>query len=277
MKNKVWYAIACAGLMALSACSTTKKTADYDSREPSSERDWGRGGRHGGRWRGESDLPRGRERVMLGQVRLGDEGRGFDGDVIDVRNFSRQNRNVECGLTHLRLKAVNDAAYIAKIEVMYRNGNVDAIDLRDDDDRGGNDGWNRGERSGEFRPGQGRPGDGRMGDGGRGEGRGDGRGDQGWGERRPNHGDQSRDGVFIGEGMRSEWLDVDDVERERGDRDGRPDGRCIDKIRIFGMSGRRDRRSTRVEVIGYAVGRGRHGGWGGRDGGWQGGGGWGSR
>jgi hypothetical protein len=84
------------------------------------------------RWRRpDQEFSRRGKEITLGVVRLGDEGRRIDAEEINVRN----NRNIECNLTHVKFSAVNKGVKIYKVMVQYRNGQRDSIDLSDRDDR----------------------------------------------------------------------------------------------------------------------------------------------
>jgi hypothetical protein len=203
---------------------------------------WGGGGDNDwrrGRYRNDNDLPargfsvdlteyyrrggRGWRRGRPEGIKLGDRNSGRNMEQIDILN----NRRVECGLTNIRLTAQNDTAYIRNIEVVYKNGRTDKIDLNDSNDRG--------------------------------------RRGQDWDNNR-RHGGRDRDGLFLMAGEPSVWLDVDDVKPESGDWDTRPDGKCIDYIRIYGFSGSRNSRPTFVTVDGWVVPRRGPGGGRGGDG-----------
>src|SRR5690606_33861885 len=75
----------------------------------------------------------------LGTVRLGDEGSRIDAEVIDVRN----NRQIECNLTHVKFAAAREGVIISRVVVEYRNGQRDSVDLSDRDDGRGGPGFGR--------------------------------------------------------------------------------------------------------------------------------------
>jgi len=87
----------------------------------------------GGRWhRPDHDSIRGGQTIDLGSIRMGDNHRRFDSDVLDIR----RRPNVECNLTHIKFTAGNDNLRIIQVEVKYYNGMTDSIELDDDQDFG---------------------------------------------------------------------------------------------------------------------------------------------
>lgn len=68
---------------------------------------------------------RGGTAIHLGMVRLGDEFSRLDSDVIDVN----RNHRLQCNLTHIKIKALNDSVRILKVQVGYRNGRTDTIEI----------------------------------------------------------------------------------------------------------------------------------------------------
>lgn len=100
-----------------------------------------------GRWHNPGDTRMNEApKVKIGWINIGNEGRGFQAQVIDVAN----NPHVECNLSHVRLNTTNDSVMITKVMVEYRrpdrNGSyTDTIDLSDDDDF--NRAWGRSGRN----------------------------------------------------------------------------------------------------------------------------------
>lgn len=148
-----------------------------------------------GDWRRGDDERMRRGMVLeLGEIRVGDYGRRLDMDVIDVAN----NPRIQCGLSHIRLKAGNDNVIISKIEVEYRNSdrygrNTDTIDLEDG-------GWGRPNRGLRLEPNQ----------------------QTDWLDL-----DDVEDGVVNGRCVTKIWIWAMDIPDHRGGRDGRGGwGRC---------------------------------------------------
>lgn len=69
--------------------------------------------------------------VELGTIELGNDGRRghfLDRDVLDIRN----NPRLECNLTHLKFSALGDSVRILRVELQYKSGQVDSLDLTPD-------------------------------------------------------------------------------------------------------------------------------------------------
>lgn len=94
-----------------------------------------------GRWYGhDHDRIRHGRNIDLGSVRIGDEYGRHDADTIDVIN----RLGIECNLTHIKLSTGRDDVMIQRVEVQYRSGLRDSIDLDDNDDYGRRRGNERG-------------------------------------------------------------------------------------------------------------------------------------
>lgn len=166
----------------------------------------------GGGWHGDnSDTIKKGQRTTLGTVKIGSKWSSpGTAEVINIRNRT----DIGCGLTHIQLSAGRDSVLINRVEVDYRWGSSDTIDLNDDN----------------------RP-------------------------RPPGN----RRGIHLRAGESSRWLDIDDVA------DGRPNGRCVERIKIYGIdtpdqnrpgrpgNWRPDRPAT-VKVTGLVKKRPSHGG-----------------
>jgi hypothetical protein len=130
-------------------------------------------------------------------INLGEVVIGNSGHHVDADTLDVYgNPRIQCGLTHIKLSASNDSVYLTRIDVEYRDA----------------DPYGRNSDSIDLS-----------------ENRGPRYGDRRYYDDRRYDDRRGGDGIYLDSGQSTSWLDVDDV------MDGRPNGRCIKSIRVYGI------------------------------------------